>query len=240
MKTKSFFFVHILTILFFTFPLYSQDLIILKTGDEIQSVVTEVDLNVIRYKKFENINGPVYTIEVSKVFMIKYENGTKDVFNASPEVQPQLPQAAPPVEQIVQDAKPQPLEYRSGIRMNGKKLTDAEIRSLLMNYPEPLNYYNQAVSLAMIGSISQWSVIGVGIYTAIKARPLDPPESELVAKRGVIAMGALVVGWLTFGGISGSKARQTVSSYNSMIKSPMSYQFQFFIKDNQAGLAMRF
>ena len=34
----------------------------------------------IKYKKFDNPNGPLYTILKSEVFLIKYENGTKDVF----------------------------------------------------------------------------------------------------------------------------------------------------------------
>ena len=59
----------------------AQDMITLKNGDEIKARVTEIDLNVIKYKKFENLNGPTYNIEKHKVFMIKYENGTKDIIN---------------------------------------------------------------------------------------------------------------------------------------------------------------
>ena len=59
----------------------AQDLIIKRNGDEIKSKVMEVNLNVIKYKKFDNINGPTFEILKSDVFIIKYENGTKDVFN---------------------------------------------------------------------------------------------------------------------------------------------------------------
>ena len=60
---------------------YSQDLIINKNGDEIKAKVQEVGTIEIKYKKFENINGPIYTISKNEVFMIRYENGSKDVFN---------------------------------------------------------------------------------------------------------------------------------------------------------------
>ncbi len=60
---------------------YSQDIIILKTGDEIQSKVEEIRPDVVTYRKFENLQGPLYTIEKSRIFMIKYANGSKDVFS---------------------------------------------------------------------------------------------------------------------------------------------------------------
>lgn len=61
--------------------LRAQDVIILKTGDEIKSKVSEIGTTEIKYKKFDNLNGPVISILKSDVFMIKYENGTKDVFS---------------------------------------------------------------------------------------------------------------------------------------------------------------
>lgn len=59
----------------------AQDVIILKSGDEISAKVLEVNVSDIKYKKAENLDGPSYSIDKSEVFMIKYKNGTKDVFN---------------------------------------------------------------------------------------------------------------------------------------------------------------
>lgn len=58
----------------------AQDNIILRTGEEVKAKVEEVGLNEVKYKRADNMNGPLYTIPKSQVFMIKYENGTKDVF----------------------------------------------------------------------------------------------------------------------------------------------------------------
>lgn len=55
------------------------DIIVLKTGEEISSKVTEIGQDEIKYKKCDNLSGPTYTINKSLVFMIKYSNGTKDV-----------------------------------------------------------------------------------------------------------------------------------------------------------------
>lgn len=61
--------------------LYSQDLIIKKNGDEIKAKVLEVALKIIKFKKQDNVNGPTFEILKSEVFMIKYDNGTKDIIN---------------------------------------------------------------------------------------------------------------------------------------------------------------
>ena len=60
---------------------FGQDIIIMKNGNDIQAVVQEVGIDEVKYKRFDNPNGPNYTLKKSDVFMIRYENGTKDVFN---------------------------------------------------------------------------------------------------------------------------------------------------------------
>lgn len=62
--------------------LFAQDVIVLKSGDEIKSKVLEVSTDQIKYKKWENIDGPDYSSLKSDVFMIKYQNGTKEVFKS--------------------------------------------------------------------------------------------------------------------------------------------------------------
>ncbi|WP_276721049.1 hypothetical protein [Alistipes sp.] len=59
----------------------AQDVIIRKNGDEIQAKVLAVSDSEIDYKKWSNQNGPTYTMSKDDVFMIKYINGDKDVFN---------------------------------------------------------------------------------------------------------------------------------------------------------------
>jgi hypothetical protein len=72
----------ILLTLFLHFPLFSfaQDLITLKNGTDIKSKVIEINLSEIKYKKFDNLNGPLFSIAKEDVLIIRYENGTKDIF----------------------------------------------------------------------------------------------------------------------------------------------------------------
>ena len=57
------------------------DLIVLKTGEEVSAKVTEVGFDEIKYKRCDNLSGPTYSVYKTDVFMIKYSNGTKDVFS---------------------------------------------------------------------------------------------------------------------------------------------------------------
>ncbi len=57
----------------------AQDVIIFRNGNEVQAKVSEVGTSEIKYQRFDNLSGPVYTINKKDVFMIKYENGTKDI-----------------------------------------------------------------------------------------------------------------------------------------------------------------
>ncbi|MDX5347094.1 MAG: hypothetical protein LPK19_07585, partial [Hymenobacteraceae bacterium] len=59
----------------------AQDVIIKRNGDEIKSKVLELTPGEVRYKRYDNPEGPVYTIFKNEVFMIRYENGIKEVIN---------------------------------------------------------------------------------------------------------------------------------------------------------------
>ncbi len=68
---------------FMTLCLNAQDYITKKTGDDIKAKVLEITTSEIKYKKFDNLDGPTYSISKSEILMIRYENGTKDIFNES-------------------------------------------------------------------------------------------------------------------------------------------------------------
>lgn len=58
----------------------AQDVVVMQNGDEIQCKLIEIGIEKITYKKWSNLNGPLYVEEKADVFMIKYENGEKEVF----------------------------------------------------------------------------------------------------------------------------------------------------------------
>jgi TM2 domain-containing membrane protein YozV len=59
------------------------DLIILNNGNDISVKVVEITSTEIKYKKCDNINGPIYSIQKSEVFSIRYSNGSKENIKSS-------------------------------------------------------------------------------------------------------------------------------------------------------------
>jgi hypothetical protein len=63
------------------------DLIIMKDGQEIKCKVSEIGVNEIKYKKCDNLNGPIYSISKSEVLLIQYANGSKDIIKSNEQKQ---------------------------------------------------------------------------------------------------------------------------------------------------------
>ncbi|MBC8308405.1 MAG: hypothetical protein H8E55_73205, partial [Pelagibacterales bacterium] len=50
-------------------------------GDEINAKISEVGESYIKYRKFNNQDGPIYTKSKDEIFYIKYSNGEKEMFS---------------------------------------------------------------------------------------------------------------------------------------------------------------
>lgn len=75
-----------ITIILFLTMIHSiaaQDIIILRDGNVIEAKVMEIYPSDIRYKRFDNLDGPMIIILKDSVLSIRYENGTLDIFNPS-------------------------------------------------------------------------------------------------------------------------------------------------------------
>ena len=71
-----------ITAILCTMNVQSQDILVKRSGGELQVKVLKISSEVIEYKKWSNQDGPTYTLATSEVNMIKYENGEQDVFNS--------------------------------------------------------------------------------------------------------------------------------------------------------------
>ena len=67
---------------------FSQDVITKKSGEDIQAKVLEITNTEIKYKKFDNPTGPIFTMSKTELLMIRYENGSKDIFTEIQSVTP--------------------------------------------------------------------------------------------------------------------------------------------------------
>jgi hypothetical protein len=63
--------------------IFSQDLIMLKNGEELSVKITDVSEDIIKYKKLNFLDGPNFNVKTSEIFLIKFSNGEKQLFNTS-------------------------------------------------------------------------------------------------------------------------------------------------------------
>jgi hypothetical protein len=54
----------------------------MRSSENILVKVIEVGTSEVKYKKIDNLNGPIFSILKSDLLIIKYENGTKDDFSS--------------------------------------------------------------------------------------------------------------------------------------------------------------
>lgn len=221
---------------------FAQDVIILTNGDEILSIVNEVGIDVIKYKKFDNQTGPVYTIEKSKVFMIKYQNGSKDVFSQQPVATPKpdtvvkktvTPPVTPPTPKVTPPPPPVYLTYGLGVKKNNVKLTDEQVRALYANHREALNLYNQGASLVSVAGLFSWLEIGMLFLTGYG---MNHPElvpgatKESILKRGLIIIGSMMVVGVSCNISGNQKKRASTVIYNDDIKKASSGNLQQYLQ----------
>jgi hypothetical protein len=66
------------------YPLLSQDIIYTTGGNKYKAKVLENNSSDIKYKDFDNPEGPTYVISKREVVLIDYQNGTTEVINSNP------------------------------------------------------------------------------------------------------------------------------------------------------------
>lgn len=79
---KAYFFA---VLVFLSFSGYCQDIIVSKDGKTIKARVVEITQLEIKYKRFDNLNGPLISISKDGLLIINYENGTKETFGRTEE-----------------------------------------------------------------------------------------------------------------------------------------------------------
>jgi hypothetical protein len=66
--------------------LIAQDTIVKVNGIEIPCLVKEITPVAVKYKRLLNPDGPIYSMNLTEIKMIRYPNGVRDEFNNEPEI----------------------------------------------------------------------------------------------------------------------------------------------------------
>jgi len=76
----------VLYLIFFIFlsaTVFSQDTIFFVKQYQYVVKVIEIEDSKVKYRKFENLEGPIYSVAKNEILAIHYSNGTRDTFNVA-------------------------------------------------------------------------------------------------------------------------------------------------------------
>ncbi len=135
-------------------PMFSQDVLYTTGANLISAKVLEINSKDIKYKDFNNIEGPTYVISKTDVVLIKYSNGVTEVINDNP---PTLaPKAAEssvatsklPVKANLVEKKPLNLYYLNNnmLSINALALANGDVTLM---YDRDL--FNSKMSISFLG-----------------------------------------------------------------------------------------
>ena len=225
------------------FSANAQDFIVLKNGNDIQAVVSEIGTDDVKYKKFDNPDGPTYTLKKSEIFMIRYANGSRDVFGeAAADTPPaaQQPTPATPARQSsVQHQAGRALEPLSiqGIKIynsDGVKLSKYEVKNIMGNVPEAIALYNSGNSLRTVG----WVFYGLQLGSLFMALG-SIEEVEVFLAWGTTSL-VFAVPAIIFASKGGNKIKNSVGAYNRGIRQTQTSLNLGITQSGKIGLILNF
>lgn len=65
----------------------ADDVIVYRNGDVVRGKVEEITKKSVKYKKLDNLDGPLYSIDKRELLSVQYENGTVDLLSDPIEVE---------------------------------------------------------------------------------------------------------------------------------------------------------
>lgn len=143
----------------------AQDVIVKKDNTTILSKVIEVSSSEIKYKKWSNQDGPIYSISRSDIISINYQNGDVEKFENS---------SSNPI--IIQQNNSSKNGYMerdgNGLELDGRELSDAEVRALVgeENYQTYLSargqinggrFFTATFIVSLIGTVGLAAMAGL-------------------------------------------------------------------------------
>ena len=160
----------------------AKDVIVLKNAETVEAKILEVTSNEIKYKRLNNLNGPTFSVNISEVSTVVYENGDVESFAKKASVKEENTASSEPVKNEVETKsevnKLPHIEYGKVLLPNGKRrrryhgggmyMKSREFESYLQaNCYEAYKYYRKASNLSTVGLVTVWFCWPVGLGFAI-------------------------------------------------------------------------
>ena len=199
--------------------LFAQDIITKKDGTDIQAKVTEVSDSQIVFKKYSNLDGPSYKMDVADILMITYENGEREMYN---------------VETTKSDIPSGVMTYNSWsgkISVGGVTIENGMLDRYFT--PEDLEMYKSGKTMSTIGGIGYmlgWALGGGG-------KPQPPYDKAFNAAKWMAIIGGIVmIGGFAINIPGETKIKQAIDNYNSAL----TYRPTLHIGGTQNGIGIAY
>lgn len=191
----------------------AQDVIVKKDQSTVMSKVLEITSTEIKYKKWNNLDGPTYSINRSEVLSINYENGEVEKFTGS--TNDQQSKKATQVQYLNSY-----MTYSSAgsLFLNGRMLSDKEVQNLVdpQSYQLYLKAGNQAVTGFILDISGGIALVVAGLIQLIETDANDSHSTSFKTKLA-FAIGGLTLGmtgWI-LGNSAVNKVKKIADTYNN-------------------------
>ncbi|MDR0873151.1 MAG: hypothetical protein LBN27_06735 [Prevotellaceae bacterium] len=210
---------------------FAQDLIVTKDAKKIEAKVTEINATDIKYKLFNNLEGPTYTMQKSEISSVIYKNGTIDVFENNTSTAQKL------VEK----------NDNSLVRRDFLKLDDKEQEEYLERFNTELYekfHKGQRLSRtgqALIGAGGGAALAGV-IFLGLGSYTLDDTFYLAYGTACVIVGNIIIIPGIPLAAAGGAMKRSVQNEYEKkyLTHTNPKGQFQLQMSGNGLGLAYVF
>lgn len=210
----------------------AKDVITKTDGTKLDVKVEEITETVIKYRKASNPTGPVYTIPLTSVATILYENGDTDIFNE--------PQTTPNT-QYISSSDEEPTRIQSYSNQTDI-VSDTELVRMINGKTLTEELYDKAFKYKKIAWIGGCSLVAMGTLVGILRFELDPTRGDTTFRNncrgvgfvsGVIAGAAWCIGFNLWANSLIKQAREMELYSATLIKNEI---FNFGDKSITAGV----
>ena len=205
---------------------FAQDVIVTKDAKKINAKVTEVNVDNIKYKNFDNLEGPTYTLPKSDIVTILYQNGQVETF----ETEKPANQAA--------TSTPVPTPTQTTAPMQSQRFSLSN-----MQKDDPILYqqYLSGRKQSGFGSVLlvAGGVMSIGGVVAVATGEVDNVVS--IGTAAVVTGGVCVTAGIPLVIIGGTKKNNALNAYRRKYTSTQTVpHFQLNMQGNGLGLAYVF
>lgn len=215
----------------------AQDLLILKSGNEIKVKIVEEGTDIIKYREFDNPSGPLYSVVKANVASIRYEKGSKVTQDTK----------ATESEKVNTDALSagsNPLSLtakKKNVFLDGVLQGPRSVRLIMEDQPEAFKLYQSGRKLYRLSNSCAFGVMITSFaFTRVVNKKETSEEKIRAGIPGLIIDGGFIIAAIIMSQSGKSKIRSSVNMYNSSLNKPVSYKLDFGLQENGIGLALKF